>query len=130
LVEAEKVAEKVAEKRRMLLGSDHPETLSALLETRRIELGEDSVDAMWTMICLSATYCREGQAHLDEAAQLAERVLERSLEVLGRGHPLTLEGTIALASVYKSQGKAKQAALLEQDALKLQKAFFTRSDHC
>ena len=82
------------------------------------------------MTCLSATYCHEGQAHLDEAAQLAERVLDRSLEVLGRGHPLTLEGTIVLASVYKSQGKAKQAALLGQDALKLQKAFFTRSDHC
>ncbi|KAJ7120145.1 P-loop containing nucleoside triphosphate hydrolase protein [Mycena epipterygia] len=92
LKEAQELEIVVLERRRNLLGDNHPETLDAMEN-------------------LSATY--QSQEKLKEAEELKVVVLEKRRNLLGNNHPETLRAMGNLAGTYKDLGKLKEAQELE-----------------
>ena len=94
--EAATLQEEVLEKRRRILGEEHPDTLRAMNN-------------------LGWTYLQQGRAA--EAATLQEEVLEKSRRILGEEHPDTLGAMNNLGSTYLQQGRAAEAATLQEEVL-------------
>jgi hypothetical protein len=92
LTKAEELEVIVLEKRRQILGLDHPETLA-------------------TMTNLANTYRDQGK--LTEAEELEVIVLGKRRQILGPDHPETLAAMENLAKTYQGLGKLTQTEELE-----------------
>jgi len=136
--EAEKLEFNVLEKRRMILGAEHPDTIIAaanlaatyhcqgrfneaekleldVLEKRRKILGAEHPDTIRAAANLVATYHHQGR--FGEAEKLELDVLEKRRKILGAEHPDTLRAAANLAATYGHQGRFDEAEKLELDVL-------------
>ena len=93
----------VIEKKKQLLGDDHPDTL--------ISMGN-----------LASIYRKQG--HWKEAEALEVVVMEKTMQVLGDDHPSTLRSMANLASTYQKQGHWKKAEALEVVMMEKTKQMF------
>ncbi|KAJ7120328.1 hypothetical protein C8R44DRAFT_623906 [Mycena epipterygia] len=96
LTEAEQLQVAVVEKRKTVLGEDHPDTLTAMHD-------------------LASTYHVLGM--LEEAEKLQVAVVEKRKNILGEDHPDTLIALNSLASTYYALGKFQEAEKLQVVAL-------------
>ncbi|KAJ7770434.1 acyl transferase/acyl hydrolase/lysophospholipase [Mycena metata] len=140
--DAEPLACVVLEKRKQLLGADHPDTLSAMgnlaatyqqlgrytdaeplegvvLEKRKQLLGADHPDTLWAMANLAGTYRELGR--YTDAEPLEVVVLEKRKQLLGADHPDTLLATANLAATYRRLGRYTDAEPLEGVVLEKRK---------
>ncbi|KAJ7448180.1 hypothetical protein FB451DRAFT_1375448 [Mycena latifolia] len=131
----------VLNKRRELLGEEHPKTLTTMADlaldyttmgqfqgaaelgkvvlNKRTELlGEDHRDTLMTMGNLASNYSEMGQ--FQEAAELQKVVLNKQIELLGKAHPDTLQTMGNLAADYSDMGQFPKAAELEKVVLSKQ----------
>ncbi|KAJ7697133.1 P-loop containing nucleoside triphosphate hydrolase protein [Mycena olivaceomarginata] len=136
--EAEHLDAMVLEKRKQLLGADHPNTLGAManlaatyrqlgrykeaeplestvLEKQKQLLGADHPDTLQALANLAATYRQLGR--YKEAEPLQSTVLEKRKQLLGADHPHTLRAMGNLAATYCQLGRYKKAEEL-QDCIK------------
>ncbi|KAJ7473297.1 hypothetical protein FB451DRAFT_1035876 [Mycena latifolia] len=97
---AQELEVKVLEKRRTLLGDNHPDTLEA-------------------MYWLGWTYQDTGK--LKEAEKIGDVVLKKRRDVLGDEHPDTLDAMSNLANIYSSLGKLREAEEFHMVLLQKQK---------
>ncbi|KAJ7438615.1 hypothetical protein FB451DRAFT_1378179 [Mycena latifolia] len=132
------LSELVMNKRRELLGEDHPDTLwdmgnlalrysemgqvqealeleKVVLSKHRELLGEDHLKTLSTMGNLAIWYSQMGQFH--QAAELEKVVLTKRREILGEDHPDTLRTMGNLAIRYLQMGQFHQAGELEKVVL-------------
>ncbi|KAF9476076.1 hypothetical protein BDN70DRAFT_812909, partial [Pholiota conissans] len=123
--EAEKLWVEVMEKRKQVLGHNHPDTLSSManlastyqnqghwkeaeklqaevMEKRKQLLGDNHPHTLLSMANLASTYRNQG--HWKEAEKLEVEVMEKSKQLLGDNHPHTLSSMANLASTYRNQG--------------------------
>ncbi|KAF8143155.1 hypothetical protein K438DRAFT_651797 [Mycena galopus ATCC 62051] len=140
--EAEYLGAMVLEKRKQLLGADHPDTLRAManlattyrqlgryqeaeplegtvLEKRKQLLGADHPDTLEAMANLAATYHKLGR--YQEAEPLKGTVLEKQKQLLGADHPDTLRAMANLAVTYYQLGRYQEAEPLEGTVLEKRK---------
>ncbi|KAJ6452195.1 P-loop containing nucleoside triphosphate hydrolase protein [Mycena sanguinolenta] len=90
--DAEALQVVVMEKRKRVLGEEHPSTLTSMAN-------------------LAATY--RSQGHWKDAEVLEVVVMEKRKQVLGEEHPHTLNTMGNLAVTYQNQGRWKDAEVLE-----------------
>jgi nephrocystin-3 len=123
--DAERLQRQVHEARRARMGSEHPDTLTAMtslavsldaqgdyagaralsesvLEARRGLLGAEDPDTLFVMSNLADTLNALGD--YDSARTLVECVLEARRRLLGRDHPASLAAMIKLATTHYFQG--------------------------
>ncbi|KAJ1334996.1 FxSxx-COOH system tetratricopeptide repeat protein [Microdochium nivale] len=136
--EAAAMKQEVLEKRRRILGEEHPATISAmnnlagtlrdqgkldsaaaimqevLEKTRRI-LGAEHPNTISTMNNLANTLGDQGK--LNEAAAMNQEVLEKMRRVLGVEHPNTILAMNNLSGMLRDQGKLNEAAAMNQEVL-------------
>jgi len=140
--DAAQLEEQISEKRRRILGDEHPETLRsmshlALIYTRQGHLtdasklqekvwdrqrrisGEEDPETLRTMNSLAWTYCRQGR--LKKAAELQEEVLKKQRRILGEDYPDTLTSMNHLALTYRQQGHLVEAVQLQEQVLDKQR---------
>ncbi|KAJ6547814.1 hypothetical protein DFH09DRAFT_1505800 [Mycena vulgaris] len=86
-----------------------------VLEKRRKILGENHPDTLWTMGSLASTYYNLGK--LMEAEELEVVVLEKWRKILGENHPDSLHAMANLAITYHDLGKLKEAEQLYVELL-------------
>jgi hypothetical protein len=84
-----------------------------VLEKRKKILGEDHPDTLGTMNNLAITYHNRGE--FAEAARLQGEVLEKRKKILGEDHPDTLTTMHNLALTYNDQGKTGAAKKLGEE---------------
>ena len=131
--EAETLEVVVLEKRKQVLGDDHPDTLMSManlastyrnqgrwkeaetlelvvMEKRKQVLGDDHPDTLMSMANLACTYWNQGR--WKEAETLYVVVMEKRKQVLGDDHPDTLMSMANLACTYWNQGRWKEAETL------------------
>ncbi|KAF8143142.1 hypothetical protein K438DRAFT_1784018 [Mycena galopus ATCC 62051] len=136
--EAESLEAMVLEKRKQLLGADHPDTLWAManlaatyhtlgryqeaeplegtvLEKWKQLLGADHPDTLRAMANLAATYSQLGR--YQEAEPLEGTVLDKRKQLLGADHPDTLFAIANLAAAYCQLGRYQEAEPLEGTVL-------------
>jgi hypothetical protein len=82
-----------------------------VLEKKKQVLGDDHPDTLQTMVNLGWTYNHLGQ--LQKAETLGIVVLEKRKRLLGENHPDSLQAMQDLASTYRHLGKLSEAAELE-----------------
>ncbi|KAF7333399.1 FabD/lysophospholipase-like protein [Mycena venus] len=140
--EAECLEVMLLEKRKQLLGADHPDMLQAMgnlaatycrlgryqeaeslegiiLEKQKQLLGADHPNTLQAMANLAATYRRLGR--YQEAEQLEGIVLEKRKQLLGADHPDTLQAMGNLAATYCRLGRYQEAEPLEGIVLEKRK---------
>ena len=138
--EAEVSFMEVAERRKKVLGEEHPSTLTSManlastyrnqgrwkeaeelevqvMETRKRVLGEEHPDTLTSMANLASTYRNQGR--WKEAEELEVQVMETSLRVLGEEHPDTLTSMANLAFTWKGQGRGAEALKLMEECVQL-----------
>jgi len=136
--DAERLFKRSYEIRQMLLGNEHPETLTSMhnlaltyrdqgklqdaadLQERELEatkrtLGEEHPDTSTSMSNLALTYGYQGK--LQDAADLQERELEATKRTLGEEHPGTLTSMNNLAWTYETLGRTTEALSLIQQCV-------------
>ncbi|KAJ6535347.1 hypothetical protein DFH09DRAFT_1324968 [Mycena vulgaris] len=86
----------VVERQGMILGKEHPDTLSAMND-------------------LAITYSNLGR--LQEAEEFQVEVLEKQRKILGREHPYTLSAMNNLANTYAELGRLQEAEELQVEVL-------------
>src|SRR5947207_3295827 len=96
MTEATNMQEEVLAKRKMILGDDHPNTLTS-------------------MAYLASTYQQLGK--MTEATNMQEEVLAKRKMILGDDHPDTLTSMAYLASTYQQQGKMTEASNMQEKML-------------
>ncbi|KAJ7694259.1 hypothetical protein B0H14DRAFT_2651109 [Mycena olivaceomarginata] len=124
----------VMEKRKHVLGEEHPDTLTSManlaatywnqghwkdaealevvvMEKRKHVLGEEHPDTLTSMANLAATYRHQGR--WKDAEVLEVMVMEKSKHVLGEEHPDTLMSMANLAATYWNKGYWKDAEALQ-----------------
>ena len=122
------------EKRKRLLGENHPDTLlgmrnvaniyrnqgrwndaeelsSVVMEKTKRLLGEDHPDMLLSMGTLAATYSHQGR--WSAAEELEVVVMEKTKRLLGEDHHDTLLSMGNLAATYQDQGRWSDAEELE-----------------
>ncbi|KAF8961379.1 hypothetical protein BDZ97DRAFT_1208591 [Flammula alnicola] len=132
----------VMEKRKQLLGDDHPQTLASManlastyrnqgrwndaevlevvaMEKRKRVLGDDHPDTLTIMANLATTYSDQGCWKDAEALEVV--VMEKSKHVLGDDHPDTLTIMGNLAATYRKQGHWNDAEVLEVEVMEKSK---------
>jgi len=132
--EAEALETVVMEKRKHLLGEEHPDTLTTMgnlaciygdqgkwkeaealetvvMEKRKHLLGEEHPDTLTSMGNLACTYRDQGKWKEAEALEMV--VMEKTKHLLGEEHPNTLTTMGNLACTYRDQGKWKEAEALQ-----------------
>ncbi|KAJ7820288.1 hypothetical protein B0H13DRAFT_2451872 [Mycena leptocephala] len=140
--EAKELDLAVLEKRKQVLGDDHPDTLLAMgnlastycdlgnfhkaqelevvvLEKRKQVHGDDHPDTLQAMGNLASTYRDLGKFH--KAQELQVVVWERCKQVLGDDHPDTLLAMGNMASTYRDLGKFHKAEEMKVVVLEKQK---------
>ena len=138
LSEAIRVHEQLVADSIVVLGEDHPGTLTSrhnlayvyqqagrlteaislyeqVLAARIRILGEDHPNTLTIRNNLAATYRSAG--NLTEAITLYEQVLTARTRVLGKNHPDTLATLNALARIYKAEGPLSEAIALFKQVL-------------
>jgi hypothetical protein len=133
--EARALDQDTLDRRRRILGQDHPDTLySAItlaanmdchadardlaqdtLERYRRVLGEDHLSTLYAANILAANLRELGKAQAARA--LDQDTLDRSRQVLGEDHPATLRSANYLANDLRVLGEAQAARDLDQDTL-------------
>ncbi|KAH7304608.1 hypothetical protein B0I35DRAFT_401104 [Stachybotrys elegans] len=136
--EAALAEREVLEKRRQILGDEHPSTISAMnnlantlgdqgkldeaalmerevLEKMRRILGDEHPSTISAMNNLANTLGDQGK--LDEAALMKREVLEKRRRILGDEHPDTISAMGNLAVTLGDQGKLDEAALMKREVL-------------
>ncbi|KAF8253413.1 TPR-like protein [Wilcoxina mikolae CBS 423.85] len=131
--EAEKLYLQEFEKRKTVLGEEHPDTLITMenlattyhqqgrssedeeltlqvLEKRKKVFGEEHPDTLMTMEILATTFYAQGR--FSEAEELHVEVLEKRKRVLGEEHPDTLLSMNELAMTCHAQGRFSEAEKL------------------
>ncbi|MCP2358197.1 tetratricopeptide (TPR) repeat protein [Nonomuraea thailandensis] len=130
-VRAVPIAEAVALGREKLLGSDHPDTLTALhdlahasedgslqatalyqraeAERARI-LGDDHPDTLWSRACAAFSYTKAGRA--SEALTLLDQVLADQERVLAPGHATLLGARFFQACTKVEAGRPEEGIIL------------------
>jgi tetratricopeptide (TPR) repeat protein len=134
----------VLEKRKQVLGDNHPDTLltmgnlastysalgehqnakelmATVLEKRKQVLGDNHPDTLLTMGNLASTYSALGEHQ--NAKELQATVLEKRKQVLGDNHPDTLLTMGNLASTYSGLGEHQKAKELMVTVLEKQNPF-------
>jgi tetratricopeptide (TPR) repeat protein len=132
--EAEALFIEVMERRKRVLGPEHPSTLTSIanlastyrkqgrwkeaedlfvqvIETRKRVLGPEHPDTLTSMGNLALTYRKQGR--WKEAEDLEVQVMETFKRVSGPEHPDTLTSIANLASIYRNQGRWKEAEDLD-----------------
>ncbi|OAG06554.1 uncharacterized protein CC84DRAFT_1142451 [Paraphaeosphaeria sporulosa] len=136
--DAEELFEQVVETSKIILGADHPSTLSSIsnlasqgrwddaekllkqvLETRMMKLGADHPDTLSSMANLASTYRNQGR--WDEAEKLEVQVLEMRKMKLGADHPDTLSSMANLMSTYSNKGQQDKAEVLRVQLIEYRK---------
>ena len=138
LAEGHVIEKYVWNKRRRILGEEHPDTISAMnnlastlgdqgqldeaakmkkevLEKRRRILGEEHPSTITAMGNLANTLRDQGQ--LEEAAKMLQEVLEKRRRILGVEHPDTITAMNNLANTLGDQGQLDEAAKMFQEVL-------------
>jgi hypothetical protein len=138
LEEAAKWKKEVLEKRRRILGEEHPDTITAMnnlastlgdqgqleeaaqmkkevLEKMWRILGEEDPDTISAMSNLASTLGDQGQ--LEEAAQMKKEVLEKRRRILGEEDPDTISAMNNLALTLGEQGQLEEAAKMKKEVL-------------
>ena len=144
---AEKLQMVAMEKRRHILGDEHPDTLTSMgslaatyrnqgrwkeaealevvvMEKRMHALGEEHPDTLTSMANLAVTYCNQGRWKEAEALEVV--VMEKRMHVLGKEHPDTLTSMTNLAATYRNQGQWKEAEALQGGGYGVKKATIGR----
>lgn len=98
LDQAEKLLQLSLDRRRTLLGEDHPEVAENL-----VALGQ----------------LRDAQARYDDAERLIRDGLEGSRRRLGSDHPSVPRAMTALGQVYENRGSYQEAAAILEEAVRL-----------
>jgi uncharacterized C2H2 Zn-finger protein len=134
--------EEVLEKRKRILGEDHPDTILALanlaftlrglgnydkalsmeeevLEKRKRILGEDHPDTILALANLASTVAGLGKA--DEAFLMKKEVLKKWRRIMGEDHPDTIHAMGQLADMFYEQGKWHEASSMEKEILERRK---------
>ncbi|EKM76770.1 hypothetical protein AGABI1DRAFT_108612 [Agaricus bisporus var. burnettii JB137-S8] len=147
--EAEALEVVVMEKRRQLLGDDHPDTLTSManlaatyrsqgkwneaealevvvMEKTKQLLRDDHPDTLTSMANLALTYSDQGKWNEAEALEVV--VMEKRKQLLRDDHPDTLTSMANLAATYRSQGKWNEAEALQVVAMEKRKLLL-RDDH-
>ena len=129
----------VMEKRKRLLGEDHPDTLLSMgnlgctyryqgrwndaeelsvvvMEKSRRLLGEDHPRTLLSMANLAATYRDQGR--WNDAEELEVVVMEKRKQLLGEDHPDTLLSVANLAATCGNPGRSNDAEELEMEKRK------------
>ncbi|KAJ7878244.1 acyl transferase/acyl hydrolase/lysophospholipase [Mycena leptocephala] len=124
--EAEPLESIVLEKRKQLLGADHPDTLSAManLAATYRNLGRSKRQSHLKALCWkaeAAAWCRPSRHAVQEAEPLESIVLEKRKQVLGADHPDTLSAMANLAATYRELGRYQEAESLEGIVLEKRK---------
>ncbi|PVH68835.1 TPR-like protein [Cadophora sp. DSE1049] len=140
--EAEDPFVEVVERRKRVLGPEHPDTLSStanlastysnqgrwkeaeelevqIMETFIRELGRQHPSTLTSMGNLGSTYRRQGR--WKEAEDLEVQVVETRKRVLGQEHLDTLSSMANLASTYWNQGRWNNAEELEAQVMETSK---------
>lgn len=140
--DAEESNLRAIEQRKGMLGSEHPDTLSSMmelalvyrgqgrwrtavelavnvLETQRTILGCNHTATISTMRHLASWYSEHGR--LPDAAALYAEIVESMQEVYGGGHPQTLKSRDDLVGTYWKQGLWVQAEGLHRELLDARK---------
>jgi tetratricopeptide (TPR) repeat protein len=78
-----------------------------VLPYRKLQHGDESPKTLEAMFNLMAALARGGK--FDEAEPLANELVETSLRILGKDHPLTVSRRTARADLYVAQGKYSAA---------------------
>jgi len=138
--EAEASLMEVAERRKKVLGSEHPDTLTSMgnlastyrnqgrwkeaeelnvqmVETRKRVLGAEHLDTLTSMSNLASTFWNQGR--WKEAEELGVQVVETRKRVLGLEHPSTLTSMANLAFTWKEQGRDTDAFRLMEQCVQL-----------
>ncbi|ENH71185.1 Nephrocystin-3 [Fusarium oxysporum f. sp. cubense race 1] len=128
----------VLEKRRRILGDDHPDTITAMsylantlgdqgkldealsmgkevLEKRQRILGDEHPDTITAINNLANTLGDQGK--LDEALSMRKEVLEKRQRILSGEHPDTISAMNNLAITLSDQGKLDEAASMRKEVL-------------
>ncbi|KAJ7716536.1 hypothetical protein B0H16DRAFT_456748 [Mycena metata] len=140
--QAQTLLEEVLEKRKQLLGDNHPGTLDTMdrlansyshlgehqkakelqfivLEKRKQVLSDNHPDTLHTMGRLASSYSRLGEHQ--KGKELHAIVLEKRKQVLGENHPDTLRTMSNLANSYSALGEFQKAKELEGIVVEKQK---------
>ncbi|KAJ6580482.1 hypothetical protein DFH09DRAFT_294806 [Mycena vulgaris] len=86
-----------------------------VVERRRMILGREHQDTLIAMDNLASTYYRLGQSQ--EAEELQVEVLEKRRKILGRDHPDTLIAMNTLANIYHKLDRSQEAEELQVQVL-------------
>ncbi|KAF8195195.1 P-loop containing nucleoside triphosphate hydrolase protein [Mycena galopus ATCC 62051] len=140
--QSEKLLEEVLEKRKQLLGDNHPDTLRTMgnlastysdlgehqkakelkvtvLEKLKQLLGDNHPHTLLTMGNLANTYSDLGE--YQKAKELNVTVLEKQKQLLGDNHPGTLSTMGNLANTYSDLGEHRKAKELNVTVLEKRK---------
>jgi tetratricopeptide (TPR) repeat protein len=140
--EAEELEVQVVQTRKRVLGNEHPDTLSSMInlastysdqgrwkeaeelevqvmQARKRVLGNEHPDTLRSMNNIASTYWNQGR--LKEAEVLEVQVMQARKRVLGNEHPSTLTSMANLASTYSNQGRWKEAEELEVQVMQVRK---------
>jgi tetratricopeptide (TPR) repeat protein len=140
--ESEELYQQVVEKRKRVLGEDHPDTLDSMgflastfsdqgrwlvteelyqqvVEKRKRVQGEDHPDTLTSMDNLAWTFMNQGR--WPEGEELYQQVVEKRKRVQGEDHPDTLTSMNNLASTFSNQGRWQEAEKLYQQVVEKQK---------
>jgi tetratricopeptide (TPR) repeat protein len=130
--------EQTLEKRKLILGPDHPQTLASMnnlaaayhadgqlkkaldlhektLGKRKLTLGLDHPETLTSMNNLATAYQADGQ--LEKALPLLEETLAKLTAKLGPDHLNTLLSMVNLGDAYREVGKLPEAIGVLEDAL-------------
>ncbi|KAF8322934.1 hypothetical protein F5887DRAFT_1086935 [Amanita rubescens] len=147
--EKEKVLNVAVNERKVILGSDHPDTLTAMnnlaltywnqarwdeaeklqvevMKAQKVKLGSDHPSTLITRNNLALTY--QNQGRWDEAEKLQVKVMKAQKVMLGSNHPKTLTNMNNLALTYENQGRWDEAEKLQVEMMKAWKVMLG-SDH-
>jgi tetratricopeptide (TPR) repeat protein len=129
-IESATLAREVFEKKKEILGANHPQTLVSMnnlswilrnkgdfiesellvceaLERKEKVLGEDHHDTLNCKYCLAVVVACQDRH--EEAEKIYREHLEAVVRVLGKEHPNTMRGMRGLGKTLESQGKVQQA---------------------
>ena len=140
--EAEILFYEVKETYKMVLGGEHPDTLTSMnnlastfrnqgrwreaeelfvqvMETSGRMLGEEHPSTLTSMANLASTFRNQGR--WEEAEKLDVQVMETSKRMLGEEHPSTLTSMANLASTFRNQGRWEEAEKLDVQVMETSK---------
>jgi tetratricopeptide (TPR) repeat protein len=139
---AEQLQWQVMDKRKKLLGADHPNTLRSMtnladtyhsqgkwneaeqlevqvMDVRKKLLGADHPDTLTSMANLAVAY--QDQGKWNNAEQLGVQVMDMRKKLFGVDHPNTLRSMANLAVTYYKQGKWNEAEQLGVQVIDMRK---------